>query len=217
MAADMHALCVKMTDKGDGTMTGKRWKIITASTVIVMLIAGLVAWFIWHAQADIPGFLKRMGGDFTLESTDGPVSLQDFRGKAVLVYFGYTHCPDVCPMALGVISAAMHALDEPDKDYVAGIFVSLDPVRDSPQLLKQYAGFFDHRIVGVTGSPTMLEQVAAGWHVDYNVPQASAGDNYAVEHSTFIYLVNREGQIVELFDEKTAPSVIAQSIHRWLD
>jgi len=182
-----------------------------------MMIAGFVAWFTWHAEPDIPGYLKRMGGDFTLESADGPVALQAFRGQLVLVYFGYTHCPDVCPMALGVISDAMHALDEPDRDRVAGVFVSLDPERDHPQLLKQYAGFFDQRIVGVTGSKDELEQIAATWHVDYNVPKAAVGENYAVEHSTFIYLLNREGKIVELFDEKTAPSVIAQAMQRWLD
>jgi len=206
-----------MAEKVMETVTGKQWTIVSASTVIVVMIAGLVAWFSWHAQPEIPGYLKRMGGDFTLESADGPVALQAFRGKLVLVYFGYTHCPDVCPMALGVISEAMHALPEADKERVAALFVSLDPQRDHPQLLKQYAGFFDQRIIGVTGSKDLLEQIAAAWHVDYNVPETAAGENYAVEHSTFIYLLNKEGQIVELFDEKTAPPVIAQAMRRWLD
>ena len=199
-------------------MMKKHWKLISAISVMLLFAAGVAGWSVWHhARPEIPGYLKRMGGDFTLMSADGPVSLHDYRGRVVLVYFGYTHCPDVCPMALGVIASAIHALKGSEASHAAGIFVSVDPRRDHPDLLKKYTAFFDPHIVGVTGSNTVLNQVAQNWHVSFSVPKAAADENYTVEHSTFIYLVNAKGQIVELFDEKTSPKLIAQAMRRWLD
>jgi len=183
--------------------------LISALAVVVGL---KLAW-----KPVIPPALQSMGGDFSLQSDKGTVSLHDFRGKVTLVYFGYTHCPDVCPMALGVMGSAMQALPEDEGRRVAGVFISLDPRRDTPKVLAGYARFFDSRIVGLTGTPEVLDRIADDWRVGYSVPDAPVDANYAVEHSTFIYLVNPDGKVAALFDEQTSPDEIATAIRRWLD
>ncbi|MDX8401586.1 MAG: SCO family protein, partial [Mariprofundaceae bacterium] len=156
------------------------------------------------------------GGDFTLQSAAGAFHLHDLRGKVALVYFGYTHCPDACPMALGVMAAAMRALPPAWAERVAGVFVSLDPERDDPATLRDYAHFFDRRIIGVTGAPDHLARVARAWRVDWHVPAHAPGEDYAVDHSTFIYLVTPDGRVADVFDEKTEPAHLALAIKRWL-
>ncbi|HXH73300.1 MAG TPA: SCO family protein [Mariprofundaceae bacterium] len=188
------------------------------AALLALVVAGVAAALLLRpSQPPIPPALQTLGGDFSLQSSAGAVRLSDFHGKAVLVYFGYTHCPDACPMALGVMAEAMRQLDAREQEKVAGIFISLDPRRDTPELLQKYAGFFDPRILGVTGSSTELAKVAADWRVSYEVPDKPADTNYTVSHSTFIYLVNPAGKVVALFDEKTGPGEIAGTIRRWLD
>lgn len=183
--------------------------------VALLVVAG--GWMLMHQRPEIPAALQAMGGDFRLQSASGPVSLHDLRGKAVLVYFGYTHCPDACPMALGTMGAAMQQLDTDAGARVAGIFISLDPRRDTPAVLGEYAQFFDARIVGLTGTPKELDKVAAAWRVGYEVPDEPADAQYSVEHSTFVYLVSPEGRVANLFDEKSSPDEIAAALRRWLD
>jgi len=189
------------------------WKVIL---VVLLLAAGVLSWQL-YSRPVIPPALQNMGGDFTLTSSKGPLSLHDFKGKVVLVYFGYTHCPDVCPTALGVIAGAIQHLPADLAGHAEGIFVSVDPRRDTPALLDKYTVFFDPHIHGVTGSPEQLAKVAAAWRVGYSVPDAPVESNYEVEHSTFIYLVNPQGRIAALFDEKTSADDIVTAMRRWLN
>ncbi len=159
---------------------------------------------------------QAIGGDFSLQSATGALRLADFRGRVTLVYFGYTHCPDACPMALGVMAAAMRAMPAAWADRVAGVFVGLDPERDSPRALRAYARFFDARIHGATAGPAALAGIARQWRLDWHVPPHRAGEDYAVEHSTFIYLVTPRGKVADVFDERTDPALIAAEIKRWL-
>lgn len=192
----------------------KRWAWVLAGVLVPGI--GVSAWVMQSQRPEVPSWVQVMGGDFHLVSENGPVNLHDFRGKALLVYFGYTHCPDACPTALGIIGSAMQELTGKAGQRVAGVFISLDPHRDTPQLLDEYAHFFDKRIVGLTGSADELEKVALSWRVAYSVPDAPSDSDYAVEHSTFIYLVNPEGKVVDLFDEKASPKAIAREIRQWL-
>ncbi len=181
-----------------------------------MAAVGITAWLLEMQKPSVPPALQGMGGDFRLESATGPVSLHDFRGKVMLVFFGYTHCPDVCPAALGVIASAMQQMEASQAGRVGGIFISVDPQRDTPALLNKYVSFFDKRIRGLTGTREQLDQVAAQWRVDYEVPEHPADANYEVEHTNFIYLVNRDGKVVDLFDEQTDPALIADRMRPWL-
>ncbi|MDQ6976157.1 MAG: SCO family protein [Mariprofundaceae bacterium] len=174
---------------------------------IVSTILLLVLWIasgnaVWqHTQSKTPAWLQHIGGDFTLQSADGIVSLADFRGKKVLLYFGYTHCPDACPLAMSVIA---NVLKSSNKDDVVGILISLDPRRDSPDLLKKYTAFFHPNIVGLTGNAANIQRIADNWRVAYHVPVAPADNTYTVDHSTFIYLINEQGKPIALVDEKTS-------------
>ena len=120
----------------------KSWYVpvlaLTAATAV-----GLGAGLWWHhrgVQSANP--YEHLGGDFTLASAGGPVSLEDYRGRAVMLFFGYTTCPDVCPMDLAKISAVINQLPEKDAQQVAGLFVSVDTERDTPQRTAEYATFF---------------------------------------------------------------------------
>jgi protein SCO1 len=190
-------------------------KYLLIAAVLISAI-GISVWLQQMQKPTVPVALQTIGGDFRLESDSGPLSLSDFRGKTTLVFFGYTHCPDVCPMALGVMADAMRQAGESVADRVAGIFISVDPQRDTPALLGQYAAFFDKRIKGVTGTHAQLEKIAKEWRVDYHLPEDTSDNNYAVEHSNFIYLVNQDGKVVDLFDEETNPALIADRMRPWL-
>ncbi|MGE0080542.1 MAG: SCO family protein [Thiohalomonadaceae bacterium] len=153
------------------------------------------------------------GGDFTLQSADGPVSLRDFRGKVVLVFFGYTFCPDICPTALVAVADAMEQLKPKEKRDVAVLFVSVDPERDTPQGLKQYTAFFHPNIIGVTGSAEQVRKVAQDYGAIYaRQPGVSAGGGYVVDHSADIYVVSGDGRVVDKISHGATSARIATSI-----
>ncbi len=171
-------------------------------TIVLCTLWAVSGNAVWQQTQSTPSaWLQHIGGNFTLQSADGAVSLADFRGKNVLLYFGYTHCPDACPLAMSVIANVLKLNKRHD---TVGILISLDPRRDSPDLLKKYTAFFHPRIIGLTGNAENIQYIANQWRVDYHIPDAPVGSVYSVDHSTFIYLINRQGKVVALVDEKTS-------------
>lgn len=137
------------------------------------------------------------GGDFTLHSLKGPVSLSDYRGKVVVLYFGYTSCPDICPTALSLAAGALRRLSPEERKGVAGIFVSVDPERDGLKLLHDYATQFDPLIVGVTGSAEELKEIALRYGVYYKKVNVEGAMGYVVDHSSATYIIDREGRLAK--------------------
>ncbi len=136
-------------------------------------------------------------GHFTLTTLDGrTVSDSDYRGKWLLVYFGYTFCPDVCPTTLSQIGNALMALGPRAKDFQP-VFITVDPARDKTEVLKNYMKSFDPRIVGLRGDPDDIESAAKSFHVYYR-PRSLGNGQYTVDHSSYIYVVNPQGKFVEL-------------------
>ena len=157
------------------------------------------------------------GGDFTLQSADGPVALVDFRGKVVLLYFGYTYCPDICPTSLAATAEALKELRPEELARVAVILVSVDPKRDTPARLKEYARFFHPVMVGVTGTPEEIAAVAKRYGVFYAEQKvATAGDGYVVDHSADTYVVAPDGRLVGRIAHATAPEQVAAIIRKHL-
>jgi len=187
--------------------------------LLIALISAIIGLIISQQQRNppVPEYLNTIGGNFTVISADGNVSLSDFANDIVLIYFGYAHCPDVCPMALTQIGNAMHSLPESLQKHMHGIFISLDPRRDTPVSLSDYAHFFGPNIIGTTADADTLSQIAYSWRVDYAVPDAAADSHYTVEHSNFIYLVNKQGRVVSLFDERTQAKEIADAMALWFN
>lgn len=136
-----------------------------------------------------------IGGPFTLVATDGKtVTDQTFRGKWMLIYFGYTLCPDACPTTLTNMGIALQKLG-PEAARIAPLFITVDPKRDTVKVMAEYLKSFDPRIVGLTGSQAQTEEAAKAYHI-YVEPQRSDGDDYLVDHSAYIYLMSPHGKFV---------------------
>lgn len=159
---------------------------------------------------------RPQGGDFTLTSVNGPVKLSDFKNKLTLVYFGYTFCPDICPTNLGNLSVAYRNLSEQQKDNLQILFVSVDPERDTPARLKQYADYFEAGIIGLTGKPEKIAQIAQNYGVVYaRVDDPNNGTNYAVDHSAFTYVVDQKGVLQEQLPHATSPEDFINVVKRY--
>jgi len=144
------------------------------------------------------------GGDFTLEAASGPVDLASLRGQVVLIYFGYTLCPDICPTNLAMMAGALKAMTPAERERVRGLFVSVDPERDDPQRLAQYAAYFHPNILGVTGNPEQVARAAALYGAIYRrVVQADSAMAYLVDHSADTYVVDTQGRWVHTFPHAT--------------
>lgn len=140
------------------------------------------------------------GGDFTLPGADGervrPISLHEFRGKAVLLYFGYTYCPDICPTSLTLIREALAQLSAEERRRVQVVFVSVDPARDTPEHLRDYLGFFAPEMIGLVGDREETARVARAWGAFYQVQPADEKGRYSVDHSAFTTVIDGEGRFV---------------------
>jgi len=147
-----------------------------------------------------------LGGDFTLTDHDGqPWSLRQARGKVVLIQFGYTHCPDICPLNLAHTAAVLRALGK-DADRVQALFISVDPQRDTPARLKQFVHYFSPRILGLTGNIAQLEKMTNAYGAYFSYPDGTIGDDYLVEHSGSLYVVDPDGDF-DSFMPRSLPVV----------
>lgn len=144
-----------------------------------------------------------IGGPFTLTDTEGRRrSLQDFRGRVVLLYFGYTFCPDVCPTDLIEIAEVLNLLG-PRADNTQVLYVTFDPERDTPEHLRSYLRDFDPRIIGLTGTPDEIARAAELWRVYYEKVPMEDG-NYLIDHSAYTFVIDQEGRYSGLFPPGTA-------------
>jgi protein SCO1/2 len=146
------------------------------------------------AQAEL-GVMSGIGGNFTLTGAEGKqVSLSDFNDQVVLIFFGYTHCPDVCPTALTTMEAVRSQLGS-KASRVQNIFISVDPERDTPEIVQAYVGYFGDDNVGLTGTPQEIAKVAAQYRMSYRKIVTDGSADYAVDHMDFIYLIDTQGRI----------------------
>jgi protein SCO1 len=155
-----------------------------------------------------------IGGAFTLvDGAGNRVTDRDFRGKLMLVFFGYAHCPDVCPTELQNMADVLEKLG-PDAQNVAAIFISVDPKRDTPAALSSYVNNFSPRIIGLTGDQNEVAEAAKAYRVYFRKVGAQAGDSYTVDHSAFIYLMDREGRYLTHFSFNAEPKNIINAIKK---
>ncbi len=183
------------------------------------LLAGMVTAFLLKpAPADSRISSQKIGGDFTLTSAQGPVSLSDFRGQIAVIYIGYASCPDVCPTALAVLSQALNQLNDEQRKQVQGIFISVDPERDTPERLETYVNFFSDRLVGLTGSHEEIDKVVHQYGAFYRkVELDDSAMGYAVDHSSRLYLIDRNGEFVGLLNHGVQPAEVKQRLESLLN
>jgi cytochrome oxidase Cu insertion factor (SCO1/SenC/PrrC family) len=154
-----------------------------------------------------------IGGPFSLTNaaTGSTVTDQSFRGKWMLVYFGYTFCPDVCPTDLQRIVAALQQMGKAS-DRIVPLFITVDPARDTREALARYVALFSPRLIGLTGSQQAVDQVVAAYRVFVQkVAAATSGAPYAVNHSAFIYLMDDKGRLAGIFPPGLSPKALAQA------
>ena len=185
--------------------------------VIVLFVAGFAAAY----SIRFPATTSRtegtalIGGPFALTDVKGKrVTERDFRGKFMVVFFGYTHCPDVCHTELQNMTDVLNKLGAGAKEVVP-VFISVDPSRDTPAALSAYLGNFSPLIVGLTGSVDEVASAAKAYRVYFR--KADGGpDDYTVDHSVFIYLMDREGNYLNHFMFNTPPESMAAAIRKYI-
>lgn len=168
-----------------------------------LVVAGVALWLV-----SMPGFAQGsaneektgpdIGEEIVLQSFDGPVTLSQLNGRIVLLFFGFTSCADVCPLTLSTLSRAFSRLSAEELDQVAALFISVDPERDTLELLKKYTGYFHANIIGATADHQALGRFAAHYDVTYErKPASDSARGYVISHTPDILVVDREGRLLE--------------------
>ena len=158
-----------------------------------------------------------VGGPFTLTDNTGKhVTDQDYRGRYMLVFFGFTSCPDICPAGLQLMSGALEKLG-PKAQRITPIFISVDPQRDTPEKLAAYVKNFDPRLVGLTGTPDEIAAVAKAYKVYYaKVPSKERPDDYTMDHTSIIYVMDPKGEFITHFTPSTSVDEMATKLDKIL-
>jgi cytochrome oxidase Cu insertion factor (SCO1/SenC/PrrC family) len=190
---------------------------IVLAIALVMLVALLVGYAVVQSGGNsvIGGGKALIGGPFTLTDQDGKTRTEkDFLGRNTLVYFGYTFCPDVCPTELAKISAALDLL--PQDANVTPVFITIDPERDGVAEVKAYAEAFHPRTVGLTGTVEQVRTAAKAYRVYFAKNESSGSTEYLMDHSSFIFLMDKKGDYAAHFTIESTPEQIAAKVRELL-
>jgi len=206
------------TAKGRKSLMPRRAVLIFAAAIL-LLAAGLggYAWMIRQAAQPQGSGVALVGGPFSLTDQDGRrVTEKDFLGRYMLVFFGFTYCPDICPTELQVMTAALDAMG-PAAEKIQPVFVSVDPERDTPGVMKAYVANFGPRLIGLTGTPEEIAAMAKAYRVYYaKAANQNAPGDYLMDHSSIIYLMDQDGGFVKHFayttDAERLTSELKQAI-----
>lgn len=191
-------------------------KVVLPIVVVMLGLAVGVYFFRPHTfhgtviQSPEPSF------DFKLTGKDGDVSLSDYRGKLVLIYFGYTFCPDICPATLANVGQALRNLGEDKASEVQTIMISLDPERDTPQKLAEYVTHFHPSFIGITGTEQGIAQVTSLYGIFYQVQPGSDATGYLIDHTATLLVIDREGYLKLVFPFGVTVDEIADDLEYML-
>jgi protein SCO1/2 len=178
----------------------------------VVVLAGAAGWIAWDAMRDSP---PAIGGPFTLVDQNGQIVTEaTFKGKPTVIYFGYTYCPDVCPTALLLLENAIEKLGPGADKKINAVFITVDPERDTPKLMKDYVGNFGENFYGLSGTPDQIAAAARAFRVYYQKVPSKDGAPYLMDHSSIVYLLDRNGRFVTHFTHETKTETIAAALQR---
>ena len=187
----------------------------------LLAMTAVIAGLLWHEGDRIAltreGIVRgtaSVGGPFRLVDQNGHTRTdREFRGRSMLIYFGYSLCPDVCPTTLAVMADALAKLG-PRREKIVPIFVTVDPERDTPKVLKVYLAAFGQGFVGLTGDSETVRKVAASYHVFYRKHPLSGG-GYALDHTSVVYLMGPDGKFVTYYDDTSmGPDALAEDLKK---
>ncbi len=189
-------------------------RLLLSLTIFVLGLAGLAvaSFMILSGQQGVAS--GAIGGPFHLTATDGrQVTDADFKGHPFLVFFGYTHCPDICPTVLLQISKLLKARGNDQQ--VKALFITVDPERDTPAIMKQYLSNFDSRIIGLSGTGAETDAVEKEYRV-YARKVPTQGGDYTMDHTSAVYLMDKRGHFVTAFNVDQSPKVAAKDLDSYL-
>ena len=190
-------------------LTRRQAMLLAPAGLLAAGFAGAAAWITLRPEPAVP-----IGGPFALLDGDGKtVTDRQFRGKWMLVYFGYTHCPDACPTALQDMTNALDMLGDKKRD-VAVLFITVDPERDTPAVMKDYVSAFEAPISALSGSQEAIGQAARAYRVYY--AKHPTKDGYDMDHSSIIYVMDKQGRFAANFTHETPPEQIAAKLRALL-
>jgi protein SCO1/2 len=205
---------VRRSDKGAAAdqVMPRRWIVLAGA--LVLAVAGLVgvAAFMTDGSADggRGSGTAAIGGPFRLTDQNGNrVTNETFAGRNMLIYFGYTYCPDICPLSLQNMVAALDELSPAEAERVAPIFITVDPERDTVEQLASYVPLFDDRLIGLTGTDAEIKAAARAYRVYFAKAEVEGSADYLMDHSSFIYLMGPDGTYRAHFGHDATPQEIA--------
>lgn len=195
-----------------------RRSILLLAGLLLAASAGLAAYSLLYRPGAGSSGIALVGGPFTMVTHRGePVTEQMLIGKHTLIFFGFTYCPDVCPTELQVMTAATDALAR-QGIMVSPVFVSIDPGRDTPEVVKSYVENFSPALIGLTGTPEQVSQMAKAYRVYYaKVENAKSPQDYLMDHSSILYLMGPDGKFLKHFTYTTDAEALAKAIGQALD
>lgn len=201
-------------------MRAKTWMWGAGAALALALTAGAL----WsqigaatHTADNGKALLAALGGPFSLTDQNGrAVTDRDFHGRVVALFFGYTFCPDICPTDLQILAEALDKLG-PRADGVQPLFVTIDPQRDTPAQLAEFTTMFSPRILGLTGPPEQIADAAKRYRAYYARAMGDDGDAYTMDHSAFLYLLDRQGKLAEVLPHATPADRVAAALTNLLD
>jgi protein SCO1 len=189
--------------------------VVGAFLAGLVLVLAVILYFTGQSASPIGRAVAAIGGPFRLEDQTGkPFSDQDMKGRPFLVFFGYTHCPDICPTTLFEISEVIKALGK-DADRTGALFITVDPERDTPAVLKDYLSNFDPHLRALTGDPAAVAATLKAYRVYAAKIPLKDGD-YTMDHSAAVYLMDKDGRFVSTFNLKQTPEAAARQLRGYL-
>lgn len=201
------------------------WMLMAAKLLLAVLVAGGIAAYALGlgpfagklgAVAESQG-QSLIGGPFSLvDQTGKRVTEADFAGRAMLVYFGYTYCPDVCPTGLATMMAAYDELSPAEQAEVAPVFITVDPERDDVKAMASYVALFHPALIGLTGTEEEVDEAASAWRVYHRKAESEKANDYLVDHSTFTYLMDGHNRYLTHFGHGVGPDEMAKGIEKAL-
>lgn len=217
-------------NNGKAKSTARQWQtpkvsrgVMTVAALLLIALVGVLAisHFLRPASQHAgvgQTTLGSIGGPFTLtDHTGRSVTDADFRGRYLLVYFGYIYCPDVCPMSLQRNFEALQMLGE-KAEKIQPVLITVDPERDTIELMRDYVAAFDPRLIGLTGTPEQVKAAAAAYRVYYAKVKSESGaaEGYLVDHSAFTYLMAPDGTFAQFFRHDMTPEAMAERLNKIL-
>ncbi|MCK5809952.1 MAG: SCO family protein [Cocleimonas sp.] len=193
--------------------------------LLIALLAILLLWaFLFWNPADNQSLnhqpfnlvAEPKGGDFTIETKDKELSLNDLRGKVVVLYFGYTLCPDVCPTSLAILTQALNQMTEQELSELQSIFISVDPDRDNLTRLDQYTKYFHANMIGGTAEKVVIDRIAQQYGAAYQKVESNSAAGYLVDHSSYTYVIDKKGKLRHSLAHGTAPDKVLEAVRELL-